>query len=164
MTPRAVLIRCEGIEKSHVPHHRDTAPRLIEAVAGFKAGAYVRDVIKLCSLGFLAVLFLSPALLPMPAVPHERGRLMPLLATAAEAQERSWQTTAPEKTPGQTAVTVGMRKEAVRALWGEPVEIGKIRTCFGTKEEWVFQGDLQRFGARERILHFDEDEVLTEIR
>jgi hypothetical protein len=95
----------------------NTASRFSAAVAGFKAGARVRDVITLRSLGFLAMLFLSPALLPMPAVPHERGGLMSLLATAAaEAQERSGQTTDPEKTPGQTAVGVGMRKEAVRAL------------------------------------------------
>ena len=55
-------------------------------------------------------------------------------------------------------------KEAVRTAWGEPEEIRKIRTCFGWQEEWVYRGDPKRFGASERILLFDEGEVLTEIK
>src|SRR6266540_3792483 len=101
VTPRAVFIRSEGLEKS--PMYRtsmNTAPRPLGVVAGFKAGRYVRDVLTLRSLGFLAMLLLSPALLPVPVVPDEWGRLMPLLATAAVAQERAGQTTDPQKTPG----------------------------------------------------------------
>ena len=61
-------------------------------------------------------------------------------------------------------VSVGMRKETVRAWWGEPAEVRKNRTCFGTAEEWIYRGDRQRYGADERVLSFDEWEVLTEIR
>jgi hypothetical protein len=61
-------------------------------------------------------------------------------------------------------VTRGMGKEAVRAVWGDPEEIRKLRTCFGWQEEWVYRGDPQRFGVAERILLFDEGEVLVEIK
>ena len=57
-----------------------------------------------------------------------------------------------------------MGKEAVRTVWGEPEEIRKIRTCFGWQEEWVYRGDPKRFGVSERILLFDEGEVLAEIK
>lgn len=69
-----------------------------------------------------------------------------------------------EKSEGRTAVARGMRKEAVRNVWGDPEDIRRIRTCFGTQEEWVYRGDPQRFGASERVLLFDEGEVLTEIK
>jgi len=67
--------------------------------------------------------------------------------------------------PGEEdQVAVGMRKEDVRARWGAPMEVRKNRTCFGTAEEWVYQGDPRRYGADERVLSFDEWDVLTEIR
>jgi hypothetical protein len=69
-----------------------------------------------------------------------------------------------EGSEGGTAVRRGMGKEAVRRVWGEPETIRKIRTCFGTREEWVYRGDPKRFGTSERVLLFDEGEVLTEIK
>ena len=69
----------------------------------------------------------------------------------------------PEK-QGGASVTRGMGKEAVRTAWGAPEEVRRIRTCFGWQEEWVYRGDPARFGAGERILLFDEGEVLTEIK
>lgn len=58
----------------------------------------------------------------------------------------------------------GAGKEEVRGLWGDPVEVRKIRTCFGWQEEWIYRGDPQRYGAEERTLLFDEGEVLSEIK
>ncbi|MGH8059789.1 MAG: hypothetical protein ACREOH_21550 [Candidatus Entotheonellia bacterium] len=69
-----------------------------------------------------------------------------------------------ERPAEEGQVTIGMRKEDVRARWGAPAEVRKNRTCFGTAEEWVYRGDPQRYGADERVLSFDEWEVLTEIR
>jgi hypothetical protein len=66
-----------------------------------------------------------------------------------------------EKPPG---VTRGMGKAEVRQAWGTPEEVRKLRTCFGWQEEWVYRGDVERFGASERVLLFDEGEVLTEIK
>jgi hypothetical protein len=86
------------------------------------------------------------------------------IAAPAVAQAQAAQSTDPEKPEGRTAVARGMRKEAVRNVWGNPEDVRKIRTCFGTQEEWVYRGDPQRFGADERVLLFDEDEVLTEIK
>jgi hypothetical protein len=83
----------------------------------------------------------------------------PLVAQALAAPS-----TDPEKPEGHTAVARGMRKEAVRNVWGDPEDIRQIRTCFGTQEEWVYRGDPKRFGAGERVLLFDEGEVLTEIK
>lgn len=69
-----------------------------------------------------------------------------------------------EKPTGPAAVTRGMTKEQVRTLWGEPVAVRKIRTCFGYQEEWLYRGDPQRYGSDERMLVFDEGEVLDEIK
>jgi hypothetical protein len=69
-----------------------------------------------------------------------------------------------DKPDGSAMITRGLGKEAVRTAWGEPEEIRKIRTCFGWQEEWVYRGDPKRFGASERVLLFDEGEVLTEIK
>jgi hypothetical protein len=90
-------------------------------------------------------------------------------ALAAESWPFGAQVQAPQsgdsgKSEGQTAITRGMGKEAVRIVWGDPEEMRRIRTCFGWQEEWVYRGDPKRFGARERILLFDEGEVLTEIK
>jgi hypothetical protein len=68
------------------------------------------------------------------------------------------------KLPEGPSVAHGMGKEAVRTVWGDPDEVRKIRTCFGWQEEWVYRGDSKRFGADERILLFDEGEVLVEIK
>jgi hypothetical protein len=68
------------------------------------------------------------------------------------------------KPEGENSVTPGMGKAAVRKVWGDPEEIRKIRTCFGWQEEWVYRGDAKRFGVSERVLLFDEGEVLTEIK
>jgi hypothetical protein len=80
------------------------------------------------------------------------------------AQAPVTQDAAPNKPTGNASVTRGMGKEAVRSVWGDPEEIRKIRTCFGWQEEWVYRGDQKRFGASERVLLFDEGEVLTEIK
>ena len=81
------------------------------------------------------------------------------VAVAAEGQ-----TASSEKPAQPSAVTRGMKKDHVQALWGDPVEVRQIRTCFGTREEWVYRGDAQRHGREERTLLFDEDEVLEEIK
>jgi hypothetical protein len=71
---------------------------------------------------------------------------------------------APEQPTAPAAVARGMKKEQVRTLWGEPVAVRKIRTCFGIREEWVYRGDPQRYGGEERTLLFDEGDVLDEIK
>jgi hypothetical protein len=100
---------------------------------------------------------------------HVRGGTIPLPAIAGEvqlfmAQAPATQDADPNKSTGEASVTRGMGKEAVRTVWGDPEEIRKIRTCFGWQEEWVYRGDQKRFGASERVLLFDEGEVLTEIK
>jgi hypothetical protein len=97
------------------------------------------------------------------------GNTLSVPALAAEsrlsmAQAPTSQRTDPDKPDGNTAITRGMGKEAVRTVWGEPEEIRKIRTCFGWQEEWVYRGDPKRFGLSERVLLFDEGDVLTEIK
>ena len=64
----------------------------------------------------------------------------------------------------QLPVLVGMRKDDVHRLWGEPAEVKKIRACIGFAEEWVYRGDRERYGSDERILYFDEFDVLKEIK
>jgi hypothetical protein len=80
------------------------------------------------------------------------------------AQLQAAQSLGAETPEGGTAVRRGMGKEEVRRVWGEPEEIRQTRTCFGTQEEWVYRGDPKRFGTSERVLLFDEGEVLTEIK
>jgi hypothetical protein len=97
------------------------------------------------------------------------GNTLSVPALAAEAclsiaQAPASQRTDADKPDGNIAITRGMGKEAVRTVWGEPEEIRKIRTCFGWQEEWVYRGDPKRFGVSERVLLFDEGEVLTEIK
>jgi hypothetical protein len=91
------------------------------------------------------------------------------VATAAEGQAFNAEAPAgqradPAKPESGTAVARGMGKEAVRTRWGPPEEVRKIRTCFGWQEEWVYRGDAKRFGASERVLLFDEGEILTDMR
>jgi hypothetical protein len=57
-----------------------------------------------------------------------------------------------------------MAKADVRQVWGAPESIRKIRTCFGWQEEWTYRGEVERLGASERVLLFDEGEVLVEIK
>jgi hypothetical protein len=100
---------------------------------------------------------------------HARGNTLSVPVVAVEAhlsiaQAPASQRTDADKPDGSTAITRGMGKEAVRTVWGEPEEIRKIRTCFGWQEEWVYRGDPKRFGFSERVLLFDEGEVLTEIK
>jgi hypothetical protein len=88
---------------------------------------------------------------------------------AAEAYRSMAQASAPQeagtdKPAGSPPITRGMGKEAVRTVWGDPEVIRKIRTCFGWQEEWVYRGDPKRFGVSERVLLFDEGDVLTEIK
>jgi hypothetical protein len=88
-------------------------------------------------------------------------------ALAAENQPlltQAGQSTESEPSEGRTPVALGMEKEAVRQVWGAPEEVRKIRTCFGWQEEWVYRGDAKRFGTSERVLLFDEGEILTEIK
>jgi hypothetical protein len=107
--------------------------------------------------------------LAVASVCCDGGDTIIALAKAAEPRPFAAQAQAPpsghiDKPEGKTSVTRGMGKEAVRTVWGDPKEIRRIRTCFGWQEEWVYGGDPQRFGAGERILLFDEGEVLTEIK
>lgn len=109
------------------------------------------------------------AALAVAAGCFEVARPSLLSALAAESQPLMAQVEASQsgdgsKSEGETAVTRGMGKEAVRAVWGDPAEIRRIRTCFGWQEEWTYRGDPRRFGVDERILLFDEGEVLTEIK
>jgi hypothetical protein len=85
-------------------------------------------------------------------------------ATLPVAQASAIQGAAADRPAGSPSIMRGMGKEAVRSAWGEPEEIRKIRTCFGWQEEWVYRGDPKRFGASERVLLFDEGEVVTEIK
>ena len=114
-------------------------------------------------------LLISVAALSLVAMGDESSDTITALAMAAEArpamaQAPSGQSADIEKPEGGTSVTRGMGKEAVRTVWGDPEEIRKIRTCFGWQEEWVYRGDPKRFGVSERVLLFDEGEVLTEIK
>jgi hypothetical protein len=93
------------------------------------------------------------------AAPAMTAARQPLIA-----QAQAGQSTAAEPSEGQVPVARGMGKEAVRQAWGAPEEVRKIRTCFGWQEEWVYRGDAERFGASERVLLFDEGEILTEIK
>jgi hypothetical protein len=100
---------------------------------------------------------------------HGGGNTMSLPALAAQAhpsmaQAPTTQSGKTDKPTDGTSITRGMGKEAVRTEWGEPEEVRKIRTCFGWQEEWVYRGDPNRFGVSERVLLFDEGEVLTEIK
>lgn len=114
-------------------------------------------------------LLIAVAALSRVTVSYEGEVAMTGLAIAAKA--RPFQAPTPagqsadtDKPVGGTAVARGMGKEAVRTVWGPPEEIRKIRTCFGWQEEWVYRGDPERFGGSERILLFDEGEVLTDIK
>jgi hypothetical protein len=91
------------------------------------------------------------------AAPTMVAEWQPLLA-------QTGRTTEAEQPKGQVPVALGMGKEAVSQVWGAPEEVRKIRTCFGWQEEWVYRGDAKRFGASERVLLFDEGEILTEIK
>jgi hypothetical protein len=107
--------------------------------------------------------------LSVVAVCYEGGVTMIAPAVAAEsrpfiAQAQPGRSGDMVKPESGTSVTPGMGKEAVREVWGDPAEIRKIRTCFGWQEEWVYRGDAKRFGISERVLLFDEGEVLTEIK
>jgi hypothetical protein len=114
-------------------------------------------------------LLISVAALSLVAMSDEGSDTITAFAMAAKlwpsmAQAPAGQNADTEKPEGGTSVTRGMGKEAVRTVWGDPEEIRKIRTCFGWQEEWVYRGDPKRFGVSERILLFDEGEVLTEIK
>jgi hypothetical protein len=119
-------------------------------------------------IGFSKVAWrLLVAMACLPVVDGGGAIAVPAVALESHpvvAQAQAAQSPGPEKPEGGTAVTHGMRKEAVRKVWGDPEDIRKIRTCFGTREEWVYRGDPKRFGASERVLLFDEDELLTEIK
>lgn len=80
------------------------------------------------------------------------------------AQAHAGENTQANETRKPSGVTRGMGKTEVRQVWGSPEEVRKLRTCFGWQEEWVYRGDVERFGASERVLLFDEGEVLTEIK
>jgi hypothetical protein len=114
-------------------------------------------------------LLVTTAALALARVAHEGNVASTGLAMAAEA--RPFKAEAPagqsadtDKPQGGAAVVRGMGKEAVRTVWGHPEEIRKIRTCFGWQEEWVYRGDPKRVGGSERILLFDEGEVLRDIK
>lgn len=107
------------------------------------------------------------AVLSSVAVSAESGGILATPTMAAEWQPllaQAGQNTGAAQSEGQVPVALGMGKEAVRQVWGAPEEVRKIRTCFGWQEEWVYRGDAKRFGASERVLLFDEGELLTEIK
>jgi hypothetical protein len=109
------------------------------------------------------------ALLSGMEMSTESGDTLAAPAMAAEWQTLSAQAQAGQghdagRPEGRVPVARGMGKEAVRQAWGAPEEVRKIRTCFGWQEEWVYRGDAERFGASERVLLFDEGEILTEIK
>jgi hypothetical protein len=107
-------------------------------------------------------LLITVAALSLMTVSGEGTGAITELARAAEAPAS--QGGDPDKPAGGTAIARGMGKEAVRTIWGQPEEIRQLRTCFGWQEEWVYRGDPKRFGGTERILLFDEGEVLREIK
>lgn len=114
-------------------------------------------------------LLITGAFLPVMGTWSEGGGTFTAPAMAAEsqpllAQVQAGQSADTDKPEGSARLTRGMGKEAVRQVWGAPEEVRKIRTCFGWQEEWVYRGDPKRFGASERVLLFDEGEVLTEIK
>jgi hypothetical protein len=101
------------------------------------------------------------------------GHVSPVLrigaATAAEGrvfntEQPDGRGVDPAQSESGIAVARAMGKEAVRTEWGPPEEVRKIRTCFGWQEEWIYRGDAKHFGASERILLFDEGEILTDTR
>jgi hypothetical protein len=120
-------------------------------------------------LGIREWLLIAVAGVSLVTVGHVSTAEMTGVATAAEGQSvnaeaPSGQSVAPDNPESGTPVARGLGKEAVRTRWGPPLEVRKIRTCFGWQEEWVYRGDPKRFGASERILLFDEGEILTDIR
>ena len=122
-----------------------------------------------CRMQIMFWLVMSVAFLSLPEIRLEARRPLAVPVLRAESQPRwarahAGQSTGAEKPEGRGTVTPGMGKEAVRHIWGAPEAVRKIRTCFGWQEEWVYRGDPQRFGASERVLLFDEGEVLTEIK
>jgi hypothetical protein len=107
------------------------------------------------------------AILSSMSMPAEGGGILAAPTMAAEWQPLSaqaGQNAGAAQSEGQVPVALGMGKEAVRQVWGAPEEVRKVRTCFGWQEEWVYRGDAKRFGASERVLLFDEGELLTEIK
>ena len=107
------------------------------------------------------------AVLSSVAVSAESGGILAAPTMAAEWQPllaQGGQNAGAAQSEGQVPVALGMGKEAVRQVWGAPEKVRKVRTCFGWQEEWVYRGDAKRFGASERVLLFDEGELLTEIK
>ncbi len=113
-------------------------------------------------------LLIAVALLPVSGAWSGWEVVLTAPAEAAESplvvQVQAGQSTEADRPESRATVTRGMGKEAVRHVWGTPEEVRKIRTCFGWQEEWVYRGGPERFGASERVLLFDEGEVLTEIK
>jgi hypothetical protein len=111
----------------------------------------------LTMVAVLAGMAMSAAGAGVRAAPAGAAESQPLSGQAGQSTEAG-------PSEGRTPVALGMGKEAVRQVWGAPEEVRKIRTCFGWQEEWVYRGDAKRFGASERVLLFDEGEILTEIK
>jgi hypothetical protein len=124
-----------------------------------KTGCYAMAWWYLIAMTGSSVVAMGDAGGGMLIAPAEAAGWWPSIAPVQAAQRGD--TMQPE---GATSVTPGMGKEAIRKMWGDPEEIRKIRTCFGWQEEWVYRGDAKRFGVSERVLLFDESEVLTEIK
>lgn len=117
----------------------------------------------------LIMLSLSSPFLLLELISKERERpIAPGITDALPREQplrkRGVVAAASEPLVDKVPVALGMHKDAVRALWGEPTEVQKIRTCLGADEEWVYRVDLRRDGASERRLLFDENGVLTEIK
>lgn len=120
-----------------------------------------------CNGGIRLWLLIMVAVLSSMALSAENGGTRAAPTLAAERQPvsaQAGQSTEAEQYEGQVPVARSMGKEAVRQVWGAPEEVRKIRTCFGWQEEWVYRGDAKRFGASERVLLFDEGEILTEMK
>ncbi|MBI4641849.1 MAG: hypothetical protein HY731_14255 [Candidatus Tectomicrobia bacterium] len=61
-------------------------------------------------------------------------------------------------------IQVGMTREMVKASWGEPSQLKKTKTCFGTIEDWTYEQRQDLGFADSRILRFDEDGLLQSIK
>ena len=57
----------------------------------------------------------------------------------------------------QGKIRVGMTKEQVRISWGNPNDINRTTTMYGTREQWVYKGyDYDR-----DYVYFDGDICTT---
>lgn len=61
-------------------------------------------------------------------------------------------------------IQLGMTREMVKASWGEPSQVKKTKSCFGTIEDWTYEKRQDLGFADSRTLRFDEDGLLQSIK